>query len=172
VTRRGRITHLSRCGHADVESGRLVEVDTLWRIFSMTKPVTSVAAMMLVEEGAFDLTDPIAKLVARVRATTGLCQGLCTQSAHRAGDRTDPSVAPAHPYLGPDLRGSTTRTPFDEMYRAAGFEWGTPPGLDLAACVERWAQLPLVFQPGSEWNYSNSSDVLGRLVEVVSGPTA
>ena len=55
------------------------------------------------------------------------------------------------------------------MYRAAGFEWGTPPGLDLAGCVEQWARLPLVFQPGSEWNYSVSSDVLGRLVEVVSG---
>ena len=55
------------------------------------------------------------------------------------------------------------------MYRAAGFEWGTPPGLDLASCVEQWANLPLVFQPGSEWNYSVSSDVLGRLVELVSG---
>ena len=61
VTRRGRVAHLSRYGHADVEAGRPVEVDTLWRIFSMTKPVTSVAAMMLFEEGAFDLTDPIAR---------------------------------------------------------------------------------------------------------------
>ena len=61
VTRRGRVAHLSMCGHADIEAGRPVEVDTLWRIFSMTKPVTSVAAMMLFEEGAFDLTDPIAR---------------------------------------------------------------------------------------------------------------
>jgi CubicO group peptidase (beta-lactamase class C family) len=57
----------------------------------------------------------------------------------------------------------------DAIYRAAGFEWGTPPGLDLAACCARWASLPLVFQPGAEWNYSIATDVLGRLVEVVSG---
>ena len=61
VTRRGRVAHLARCGDADVEAGRPVEVDTLWRIYSMTKPVTSVAAMILFEEGAFDLTDPIAR---------------------------------------------------------------------------------------------------------------
>jgi CubicO group peptidase (beta-lactamase class C family) len=55
------------------------------------------------------------------------------------------------------------------MYRRAGFEWTTPDGLDLAACCERWAALPLVHQPGAEWNYSVATDVLGRLVEVVSG---
>ena len=57
----------------------------------------------------------------------------------------------------------------DVYYRAGGFEWGNPPGLDLAACSEQWASLPLLFQPGSEWNYSIATDVLGRLVEVVSG---
>jgi CubicO group peptidase (beta-lactamase class C family) len=55
------------------------------------------------------------------------------------------------------------------MYRDRGFEWGSPPGLDLAGCVEAWASLPLLFEPGSEWNYSVATDVLGRLVEVVCG---
>jgi CubicO group peptidase (beta-lactamase class C family) len=59
--------------------------------------------------------------------------------------------------------------PVDAMYRAAGFEWGSPRGMDLAGCVDEWAGLPLLFQPGSEWNYSVATDVLGRLVEVVSG---
>jgi CubicO group peptidase (beta-lactamase class C family) len=59
--------------------------------------------------------------------------------------------------------------PVDALYRQAGFEWGTPPGLDLAGCVERWASLPLLFQPGTEWNYSVATDVVGRLVEVISG---
>jgi CubicO group peptidase (beta-lactamase class C family) len=59
--------------------------------------------------------------------------------------------------------------PVDAMYREAGFEWATPPGLDLAACCEAWARLPLLFQPGSEWNYSVATDVLGRVVEVLSG---
>jgi CubicO group peptidase (beta-lactamase class C family) len=57
----------------------------------------------------------------------------------------------------------------DEAYRAAGFEWGTPPGMDLAACCEAWAGLPLAFQPGTEWNYSVATDVLGRVVEVAAG---
>jgi CubicO group peptidase (beta-lactamase class C family) len=55
------------------------------------------------------------------------------------------------------------------MYRAAGFEWGTPRGMDLAACCDAWAQQPLVFQPGTEWNYSVATDVLGRVVEVAAG---
>ncbi|MDP9293847.1 MAG: beta-lactamase family protein, partial [Actinomycetota bacterium] len=59
--------------------------------------------------------------------------------------------------------------PVDAMYREAGFEWGTPPGLDLAECCEAWARLPLLFQPGSEWNYSVATDVLGRVVEILSG---
>jgi CubicO group peptidase (beta-lactamase class C family) len=57
----------------------------------------------------------------------------------------------------------------DEIYRARGFEWTTPPGLDLAACCDVWAQLPLAFEPGTEWLYSVGTDVLGRVVEVVSG---
>ena len=57
----------------------------------------------------------------------------------------------------------------DELYRAAGFEWGSPPGLDLAGCCAAWAELPLLFQPGTEWNYGHSTDVLGRVVEVISG---
>ena len=57
----------------------------------------------------------------------------------------------------------------DELYRAAGFEWGSPPGLDLAGCCAAWAELPLLFQPGTEWNYGHSTDVLGRVIEVISG---
>jgi len=59
--------------------------------------------------------------------------------------------------------------PVDAPYRAAGFEWGSPPDLDLAQCCDVWASLPLLFQPGAEWNYSVATDVLGRVVEVASG---
>ena len=86
-----------RCGHADVEAGRPVEVDTLWRIYSMTKPVTSVAAMMLFEEGAFDLTDPIARWLPEFAQPRVYVKGSATQSAHRAGDRTDPSCGTCSP---------------------------------------------------------------------------
>jgi CubicO group peptidase (beta-lactamase class C family) len=59
--------------------------------------------------------------------------------------------------------------PVDALYRAAGFEWGTPAGMDLAQACEAWAGFPLLFQPGAEWNYSVATDVLGRVVEVASG---
>jgi CubicO group peptidase (beta-lactamase class C family) len=59
--------------------------------------------------------------------------------------------------------------PCDAMLRAAGWEWGSPEGLDLAAACDQWASMPLLFQPGTEWNYGFSTDVLGRVVEVVSG---
>ena len=168
VTRRGKVVHLSRCGHADVEAGRPVEVGTRWRIFSMTKPITSVAAMILFEEGAFDLTDPIARWLPEFAEPRVYVKGSALNPL------TEPAVEPIRLWhLLTHTSGLTYgfhhAHAVDEMYRAAGFEWGTPPGLGLADCVERWAQLPLVFQPGSEWNYSVSSDVLGRLVEVVSG---
>ncbi|MCW2689567.1 MAG: beta-lactamase [Mycobacterium sp.] len=168
VTRRGKIAHLSWCGYADVEAARPVEVDTLWRLFSMTKPVTSVAAMMLFEEGAFDLTDPIARWLPEFAQPRVYVRGSALNSL------TEPATEPVRVWhLLTHTSGLTYgfhhAHPVDAMYRAGGFEWGSPPGLDLAGCVEKWAQLPLVFQPGTEWNYSVSSDVLGRLVEVVSG---
>lgn len=168
VTRGGRVAHLSTCGHADVEAGRPVEVDTLWRLFSMTKPVTSVAAMMLFEEGTFDLTDPIARWLPEFAEPRVYVKGSALNPL------TEPAIEPIRvwhllTHTSGLSYGFHHAHPIDAMYRAAGFEWGTPPGLDLAGCVEQWARLPLVFQPGSEWNYSVSSDVLGRLVEVVSG---
>jgi CubicO group peptidase (beta-lactamase class C family) len=61
--------------------------------------------------------------------------------------------------------------PVDALLRAKGYEWGSPPGVDLASAVDYWASLPLLFTPGTEWNYSLATDVLGRLIEVVSGTT-
>jgi CubicO group peptidase (beta-lactamase class C family) len=160
VARRGRIAYVAHAGEA--------ASDTLWRIYSMTKPITSVAAMTLFEEGAFELTDPIARWLpefADVRVFTG-------GSAQRAV--TGPATEPIRMWhLLTHTSGLTYgfhhAHPVDAMYRAAGFEWGTPPGLDLAACCERWAALPLLFQPGAEWNYGVSTDVLGRVLEVLDG---
>jgi CubicO group peptidase (beta-lactamase class C family) len=168
ITRRGAVAHLSRCGYGDVEAARPVEVDTLWRIASMTKPVTSVAAMMLLEEAAFDLTDPIALWLPEFSQPSVYVRGSALNPL------TEPATVPIRVWhLLTHTSGLTYgfhhASPVDTLYRAAGFEWVTPPGLDLAGCVARWAQLPLLFQPGTEWNYSVSSDVLGRLIEVVSG---
>src|SRR6478672_8673131 len=168
VTRRGRVAHLSRYGHADVEAGRPVEVDTLWRIFSMTKPVTSVAAMMLFEEGAFDLKDPIARWLPEFDRPQVYVKGSALNPL------TEPAIEPIRLWhLFTHTAGLTYgfhhAHPVDAMYRSAGFEWGTPPDLDLEACCDKWAQLPLLFHPGTEWNYLVATDVLGRVVEVLSG---
>ncbi|GAB2987265.1 beta-lactamase family protein [Amycolatopsis acidiphila] len=168
VTRRGKLVHVSEYGRRDIEADKPVEPDTTWRIFSMTKPVTSVAAMMLFEEGAFDLTDPISRWLPEFAAPRVYVKGSALNPLTEAA--TEPiRVWHLLSHTSGLTYGFHHAHPVDAMYRQAGFEWGAPPGLDLAACSERWAQLPLVFQPGSEWNYSISTDVLGRLVEVVSG---
>jgi CubicO group peptidase (beta-lactamase class C family) len=168
VTRGGRVAHLAWSGRRDLESGAPVEPDTLWRIYSMTKPVTSVAAMMLWEEGLFELKDPVARFIPAFEDVRVYVRG----SAQK------PLTAP----VGEQMRiwhllthtsgltyGFHHAHAIDEIYRGAGFEWTTPPGLDLAACCDAWARMPLLFEPGAEWNYSVASDVLGRVVEVASG---
>jgi CubicO group peptidase (beta-lactamase class C family) len=168
VSRRGRLAHVSCYGSRDLEAGLPVETSTLWRIFSMTKPVTSVAAMMLYEEGAFELTDPVSSFIPSFAGIR----------VYAAGSDAKPVTVPAAEpvriwHLLTHTAGLTYGWhrvhPVDARYRDAGFEWGTPAGLDLAQCVDAWAEQPLLFQPGSEWNYSVATDVLGRLVEVVSG---
>ena len=168
VTRGGRVVHVASAGQRDMEAGLPIETDTLFRIYSMTKPITSVAAMMLYEEGAFELKDPVSRFI----------PAFADSRVYRSGSALNPVTEPAMEpvrvwHLLTHTAGLTYgfhhAHPVDAMYRAAGFEWGTPEGLDLAGCCDRWAGLPLLFQPGSEWNYSHATDVLGRVVEVASG---
>jgi CubicO group peptidase (beta-lactamase class C family) len=168
VTRHGKIVHVASAGHRDVEAGLPIEQDTAWRIFSMTKPITSVAAMMLFEAGAIDLADPISTWLPEFAEPRVYVKGSALRPV------TEPATEPIRLWhLLTHTSGLTYgfhhTHPVDAIYRAAGFEWGTPKGLDLAGASEAFARLPLVFQPGSEWNYSVSTDILGRLVEVVSG---
>src|SRR6266852_2593536 len=124
--------------------------------------------MILYEDGAFELTDPVSKFIpsfADVRVFTG---------GSDIRQVTVPATEPVRIWhLLTHTSGLTygfhRSHPVDARYRAAGFEWGQPPGLDLAACCDAWAGMPLLFQPGAEWNYSVSTDVLGRVIEVASG---
>jgi CubicO group peptidase (beta-lactamase class C family) len=170
VARHGRIAHVASSGLRDVEAGLPIEHDTLFRIYSMTKPITSVAAMMLYEEGAFELKDPIHRYLPEFRH----------MRVFTGGSAIAPVTVPASEpirvwHLLTHTAGLTYgfhhAHPVDGIYRKAGFEWGAPADQDLAACCARWAELPLVFEPGSRWNYSVATDVLGRLVEVLSGQT-
>ncbi|AEA27612.1 serine hydrolase domain-containing protein [Pseudonocardia benzenivorans] len=170
VARRGKLVHVSHYGRRDVEAGLPVEPDTVWRIYSMTKPITSVAALMLHEEGAFALTDPISNFI----------PSFADVRVYRSGSALAPATVPTSEpirvwHLLTHMSGLTYgfhhAHPVDEMYRLRGHELTTPPDVDLAAACDEFAALPLLFQPGTEWNYGVSTDVLGRVVEVASGRT-
>jgi CubicO group peptidase (beta-lactamase class C family) len=168
VSRRGQVAHLSCYGQRDREAGLPVETDTLFRIYSMTKPVTSVAAMMLYERGAFDLNDPVSRFIPSFEQMRVYAGGPAAKPA------TVPAVEPIR------IRHLLTHTSgltygfhrvhvADELYRKAGYEFSGAQGVDLAQACDVWAGLPLVFEPGTEWLYSVATDVLGRVVEVASG---
>ena len=168
VVHRDGETHLERSGRRDLESDLPVDDDTLWRIYSMTKPITSVAAMMLWEEGHFELKDPVSRWLPEFADMRVFRGGAMAKVV------TEPALEPITVWnLLTHTSGLTYgfhhAHPVDAIYRAHGFEWGSPPGLDLAGCCAEWAQLPLLFQPGTEWNYGVSTDVLGRVIEVISG---
>jgi CubicO group peptidase (beta-lactamase class C family) len=170
VSRRGELAHVAHHGLRDLAGGLPVDDDTIWRIYSMTKPVTSVAALMLWEEGLLELTDPVSRYL----------PSFADQRVYTGGSAANPGTVPATEpvrlwHLLTHTAGLTYgfhhAHPVDEMYRAKGHEFSPPRGQDLAAACDVWASLPLLFQPGTEWNYGVNTDVLGRVVEVVSGQT-
>jgi CubicO group peptidase (beta-lactamase class C family) len=168
VSRHGEVAHLSTYGHRDVEAGAAVTADTIWRIASMTKPITAVAALMLWEQGAFELRDPVSGFIPSFADTRVWAGGTANKPA------TEPLRRPMEvwhlfSHTAGLSYGFMYAHPVDELYRRAGFEWGNPPDLDLAAVIDKVAGLPLLFQPGTEWAYSMGLDVLGRVVEVASG---
>ena len=168
VSRHGKIAHQHRYGMRDVEAGLPVDADTIWRIYSMTKPITSVALMMLVEEGRLLLTDPVSAYI----------PSFGQSRVWRGGSVVKPVTEPmTEPMLVWHLLTHTAgltygflyQSAVDDIYRRAGYEWGAPRGTTLEQACDVWASFPLLFQPGTEWNYSVATDVVGRLVEVIAG---
>jgi CubicO group peptidase (beta-lactamase class C family) len=167
ISRRGQ-TAFHRChGKRDLARNADATPDTIYRIYSMTKPLTAVAAMMLYEEGRFQLDDPVTRFLpafAGQRVFTGGGYGAAmTEPAVR-----DIAFRDLLTHTSGLTYGFMQATPVDAMYRAQKIEF--PGGEEpLGASVERLAGMPLVAQPGTEWNYSVASDVLGHLVAVLSG---
>jgi CubicO group peptidase (beta-lactamase class C family) len=167
IDRRGR-TAFHRC-HGKADVGRDVDTtpDTIYRIYSMTKSLTSVAAMMLYEEGRFQLDDPIARYLPEFtgqRVFTGGGYGaVMTEPAQR-----DITFRDLLTHTSGLTYGFMHATPVDAIYRAQKIEL---PGAEepLADIVGRLARVPLIAQPGTEWNYSIATDVLGHLIAVISG---
>jgi CubicO group peptidase (beta-lactamase class C family) len=165
VARRGEVAWLSPLGLMDRERQAPMRPDTIFRIYSMTKPVTSVALMMLHERGAFALADPVHRYLPAWEHLR----------VHRNGRYPNFTTEPAaRPMTIRDLLIHTSglsyqimdRTPLDEAYRKVGI--GGPAGT-LRDMVETLATLPLEFSPGTRWGYSVATDVIGYLVELLSG---
>jgi CubicO group peptidase (beta-lactamase class C family) len=165
VARRGKIAFLSPVGKMDRERGTAMRADTLFRIYSMTKPVTSVALMMLHERGAFQLGDPVHKWL----------PGWDQLRVYRYGQYPNFVTEPAErPMTVRDLLTHTSglsygileRTHLDAAYRKLGIGEGKG---TLSDMVEKLGSLPLAFSPGTRWGYSVATDVIARLVEILSG---
>jgi CubicO group peptidase (beta-lactamase class C family) len=159
VARQGRIVHTTSQGKMDIEADKDMSEDTIFRIFSMSKPVTSTALMMLYEDGRFQLDDPVARFIPAF-------ERLKVYSAD--GKHT----APLRPMTIRDLLTHTSgltygfmhSTPVDAMYREQGVEQSD----SLEEMVAKLADIPLLFSPGTRWSYSVATDVCGHLVEKIA----
>ena len=163
VARGGQVAHLSFQGATEMGGSRPIDENTIYRIYSMTKPITSVAAMMLFEEGTLRLDHEVYRYIPEFQDVMVLGEdGKLTK--------------PARPIMVRDLFLHTSglsysflmQGPVDEYYRKNHIEHFAWKG-DLKSFCEALAKAPLAFSPGDRWNYSNSTDVLGRVVEVASG---
>jgi CubicO group peptidase (beta-lactamase class C family) len=180
VARHGHVVHQSVMGHAVLPgvdandaAGRVMTDDTLVRIYSMTKPITSVAFMMLVEEGLVALDDPVHRFIPSWRGLGVYQAGGAGVPGGGGGWVTKPTTAPMRMI---DLLRHTSgltygfhmRTSVDAAYRKAKLEPFEQQG-GLQGFVDALAGIPLEFSPGTAYNYSVSTDVLGYLVEKISG---
>ncbi len=169
IARRGKIAYQETFGMADMEAGKLMQMDTIHRIYSMSKPITSVAVMMLYEEGKFQLNDPVAKYLPEFA------------KMQVAIEEKDPQTGKQVMKTAPAKRLITIR---DLLRHTAGLTYGVFGDtvvdqeyrkakilgqLNLTDFVTDLAKIPLQYEPGTRWHYSVSVDVLGRLVEVLSG---
>ncbi|MES2897224.1 MAG: serine hydrolase domain-containing protein [Pseudomonadota bacterium] len=167
IVRRGELVHEAVLGLADRERGKPVATDTVFRIYSMTKPITSIAFMMLVEEGLVALDDPVAKFIPEWKNLGVFAAGVTPNFM---------TTPPTRPMQMVDLLRHTSgltygfqnRTNVDAAYRRLKIGGTTGDG-DMQAFVDHLAKLPLEFSPGEAWNYSVSTDVLGVLIERISG---
>ncbi len=171
VARDGQVVHFETSGYQDVEAGEPMTEDTLFRMYSMTKPIASAALMMLWEEGHFLLSTPLAAILPEFADT----------QVYVSGDGDDMETEPPRrPIVVRDLMTHTSGltytfipSPVAASYAAAGLEGSADavPHDDLAHYVRELAKQPLLAHPGTAWNYSVGLEVAGRVVEVVSGQT-
>jgi len=167
VARHGHVAYFKSLGLMDRERRKPVTDDTIFRLYSMTKPITSVALMTLFEHGHFQLNDPVSRFIPAWRDHKVWVSG--------EGSSMETAV-PARPMTMRHVLSHTggltygaTNHPVDRAYREVGVGRGT--GETLSGFADKLAKVPLRYQPGERWMYSLSTDVCGYLVEAISGKT-
>ena len=168
VSRGDELVWTGKSGYRDREKELEVTDDTIWRIYSMTKPIVSIAAMTLYEEGVFDLNDDAGQWIEELREPRVFVGGTAAQP------NTVPASGPVRVHhLMTQTSGLTydfqRSHPVDEIYRDMGYDFGKAKDADLTQAVHDWCTSPLLFEPGASFNYSVATDVLGRLIEIWSG---
>ena len=161
VARRGKIVHFETIGMRDIENKKSIERDTIFRIYSMSKPITSVAVMMLYEEGHFQLDTPVSKFIPEFKNMKVYNED--------QSEILDAKREITIKHLLTHTAGLTYgwgNEPVDARYREANL---FQPGTTLVDSIKKLSEIPLVHEPGERWTYGVSVDVLGYLVEVVSG---
>jgi len=174
IARHGKVAYLKPIGMADADDGEPMRVDTMFRIASMTKPVTSLAVMMLYEEGHFLLDDPVSRFIpelANPQALTsrdGKIEAVAIRAEITIQHLLTHTSGISYRFLG----DTGARAALAERYRDAGISDGLSQTEGrIADLSEQLGTVPLLFEPGSQYQYGLSVDVLGHLVEVVSGMT-
>ena len=171
IQQHGKPVFFKGFGVADPATQRPMPLDAIFRIYSMSKPITSVAAMMLVEDGKLSLDDPVSKYIpAFADAKVGV------DLSDEAGQPPLKLVPPKRPITIEDLLRHTSGITYGfygesmvrKLYASPALYYGD---YDNAEFAERIAKLPLADQPGMRWDYGHSTDILGRVIEVVSGQT-
>jgi CubicO group peptidase (beta-lactamase class C family) len=161
IARRGKVVHAGEFGWRDKEAGSPMTADTIFRLYSMTKPIVCTALMTLLEEGRFRLIDPVARYIPAFAAV-------------KVREDDGGLVDPVRPVMVRDLMTHTSglsyhfvdESPVGRMYDGAKL---FDAGASLEAAIDDLARFPLAFQPGTRWRYSVGIDVAARLIEVISG---
>ena len=170
IARRGKIAYVKTWGDQDREAGTEMSADTIFRIYSMSKPITTAAVMMLMEEGHFFLNDPIAKFMpefAEMQVQTDTVNPETSEVTTETKPATRPiTVRDLLRHTAGLTYGIFGDTSVDQEYREADI---LKSNISLAETTSKLGRIPLQFEPGTRWHYSVSVDVAGRLVEVISG---
>jgi len=167
IARHGKVAYVASVGWMDVEHQRAMSPDAVFRIYSLTKPIASAAAMQLYERGKVRLEDPVSKYIPAFAGVKVYAGGGAATPVLRDPERPI-TLADLLTHASGLTYGFIGNTPADSIYRRANLY---NPRWTLAQLSDSLAHLPLAFSPGTRWNYSYSIDVLARVVELVSGMT-